>query len=114
MSTKWENDDNDGLGGLDTIIEDRVGEDTDIREPKMYKVIMLNDDYTPFDFVSAILQTVFKHTAEAANMIAKEVHDKGKAIAGTFTHDIAETKSYMVNKSAEESKFPFKTVIESE
>ena len=59
MSTEREDD--NGLGGFDTIIEDRVGEDADIREPKMYKVIMLNDDYTPFDFVSAILQTVFKH-----------------------------------------------------
>jgi len=108
-SDEWEKS-----GGFDIIVEDRIGEDINIEKPKMYKVIMLNDDYTPFDFVSAILCTIFRHTEESSQMIAREVHDKGKAVAGTFTRDIADTKSATVNHQAQENAFPFKTIVEAE
>lgn len=107
MSTERDRDD-----VLDVIVEDRI--DASIDEPKMYCVIMLNDDYTPFDFVAANLQTVFHHPEAVARTIAREVHEKGKAIAGTYTHEIAETKSTIVNIRAEQSQFPFKTVVEAE
>ena len=107
MSTEREKDDDLGV-----IVEDRV--DATIDEPKMYRVIMLNDDYTPMDFVAAILQTVFHHSPAVSETIAREVHEKGKAIAGTFTHEIAETKSALVNYRAAEIQFPFKTVVEAE
>ena len=109
MSTEW--DKNEDIAVID-------GEATDIDrsvdKPRMYHVIFLNDDYTPFDFVQSVLQTIFRHPETAAQMIAKEVHDKGKAVAGTFTHDIAETKSETINHQARESAFPFKTTVEAE
>ncbi len=109
MSDGWEKDDDVAVIGGETIDIDRS-----VDKPRMFKVVLLNDDYTPFDFVQAILQTVFRHSAEAAGMIAKEVHDKGKAVGGIFTHEIAETKSVIVNHQAQESEFPFKTIVEAE
>jgi len=109
MSDEWEKDDS-------VVVIDGEATDIDrsVDKPRMFKVVLLNDDFTPFDFVQAILQTVFRHSVEAASMIAKEVHEKGKAVGGIFTHEIAETKSATVNHQAQESEFPFKTIIEAE
>lgn len=84
----------------------------EIKEPPMYKVVFYNDDYTPFDFVAAVLQKVFKKTTSEAFAFADQVHTKGKGIAGTFSHDIANTKSAQVNALAKQNQYPLKTTIE--
>lgn len=84
----------------------------EIKEPPMYKVVFHNDDYTPFDFVAAVLQKVFRKTTTEAFAFADQVHTKGKGIAGTFSYDIASTKSAQANALAKQNQYPLKTTIE--
>lgn len=77
-----------------------------LKPPAMYQVLMLNDDYTPMDFVVEVLQTFFGKTEEQAMQIMLAVHNKGAAICGVFTKDIAETKAAMVNDYARECQYP--------
>tara|TARA_B100001063_G_scaffold11560_1_gene9020 strand:+ start:1019 stop:1387 length:369 start_codon:yes stop_codon:yes gene_type:complete len=77
-----------------------------LKPPAMYQVLMLNDDYTPMDFVVEVLQTFFGKSEEQAMQIMLAVHNKGAAICGVFTKDIAETKAAMVNDYARECQYP--------
>ena len=77
-----------------------------LKPPAMYKVLMLNDDYTPMEFVVEVLQTFFGKSGEQATQIMLAVHNKGAAICGVFTKDIAETKAAMVNDYARECQYP--------
>jgi ATP-dependent Clp protease adaptor protein ClpS len=77
-----------------------------LKPPAMYQVLMLNDDYTPMDFVVEVLQTFFSKSEEQAMQIMLAVHNKGAAICGVFTKDIAETKAAMVNDYARECQYP--------
>ena len=94
--------------------EDHIGEGglaldvakPELKPPAMYKVLMLNDDYTPMEFVVEILQQFFGKTAEQATQIMLTVHTQGAAVCGIFTRDIAETKAMMVNQHARESQHP--------
>lgn len=87
---------------------------TETREPVMYKVIILNDDYTPMDFVIFVLKSIFNHDDRTAEKIMLDVHKKGAGVAGIYTHEVAETKSYQMNTSAKENKYPLKSFIEAE
>ena len=60
--------------------------DVDVKEPDKYKVLLINDDFTPMDFVIYILVTIFHHSNEAAEEIMTQVHEKGKGIAGVYTY----------------------------
>lgn len=84
-----------------------------LKRPPMYKVIMLNDDYTPMDFVVEILETFFYMNREAATRIMLTVHTEGKAVCGIFTRDIAETKAAQVNQCARERQHPLMCEIEA-
>jgi ATP-dependent Clp protease adaptor protein ClpS len=77
-----------------------------LKPPSMFKVLMLNDDYTPMEFVVEVLQTFFGKSGEQATEIMLAVHNKGAAICGVFTKDIAETKAAMVNDYARECQYP--------
>jgi len=81
-------------------------------EPQMWQVVLHNDDYTPMDFVVDMLIQHFRHDMDTAVAIMLDVHEKGKGIAGIYSHDIAETKSAIVNRLAQDSEFPFLTTIE--
>lgn len=87
-------------------------EDVDIEEPGMYNVILVNDDYTPFDFVVYLLVEVFNKDGESAWAITNDVHKKGKGVAGTYIKDVAETKSLLANKTAKANGYPLETVTE--
>jgi ATP-dependent Clp protease adaptor protein ClpS len=63
-----------------------------LQRPKMYQVVMHNDDFTPFDLVIAILMKVFNKNADAAMSLMMQVHKQGKGICGVYTHEVAETK----------------------
>lgn len=83
-----------------------------LKRPPMYKVLLLNDDYTPMDFVVQILQGIFSMTEEKATQIMLHVHTRGVGVCGVFTRDIAETKMVLVNQAAKESQHPLKCTME--
>ncbi len=77
-----------------------------LKRPPLYKVFLLNDDYTPMDFVVHILEVFFSMHRENATRIMLEVHTRGKGICGIFTHEIAETKVSLVNDYSRENQHP--------
>ncbi|SDK17167.1 ATP-dependent Clp protease adapter ClpS [Microbulbifer yueqingensis] len=85
-----------------------------VKRPPMYKVIMLNDDYTPMDFVVEILETFFGADRERATRLMLQVHTQGKAICGVYTRDIAETKAAQVNQFARDHQHPLLCEIEAD
>lgn len=82
--------------------------------PKMYKVILLNDDYTPMDFVVLVLRRFFSKTEEQATQIMLDVHKKGAGVAGVFSLEIAEMKVMQVNQFAQLNQYPLKSTLEEE
>ena len=86
----------------------------ELKPPSRYKVVMLNDDYTPMDFVVEVLETFFALNREAATQIMLRVHTEGKAVCGVFTRDIAETKAAQVSEYARECQHPLICQIERE
>lgn len=84
-----------------------------LKRPPMYKVVMLNDDYTPMDFVVEVLEMFFAMDREQATRIMLQVHTQGKAVCGVFTRDIAETKAAQVNQYARENQHPLLCEIEA-
>ena len=84
----------------------------EVKEPSRYKVILLNDDFTPMEFVVQVLQIFFNLNGEVATRIMLNVHEKGKGICGVYTKDIAETKVNQVNQFARESEQPLLCTME--
>lgn len=82
--------------------------------PDLYKVLLLNDDYTTMEFVVHILEAIFKKSPVEAVQIMLHVHKSGSGIAGVYTKDIAETKIIIVHELARENQFPLKCVMEKE
>lgn len=93
---------------LQTITRDKV------QKPKLYKVILINDDYTTMEFVIEILVDVFKKSFNEAYDLTMETHNKGRAIAGIFSRDIAETMARSCEKKAKANGFPFRMGVEPE
>ena len=83
-----------------------------LKRPPMYKVIFLNDDYTPMEFVVVVLEKFFHMDREKATQIMLTVHTTGSAVVGIFPRDIAETKSELVNEYAQEHQYPLRSVVE--
>ena len=83
-------------------------------EPALWRVLLLNDDYTPMDFVVYVLKQFFCHTETAAQKIMLDVHKKGAGLAGVYSFEIAETKSAQVNSFSKQNKYPLKCIIEEE
>jgi ATP-dependent Clp protease adaptor protein ClpS len=84
-----------------------------LRRPSRYKVLMLNDDYTPMDFVVETLELFFSMPREKAVSVMLTVHTQGKAVCGVYTRDIAETKAAQVNQYARENQHPLLCEIEA-
>ena len=82
------------------------------KKPSMYKVLMLNDDYTPMDFVIYLLKTFFHMNANKASKIMLEVHNKGAGTCGIFTLEIAETKILKVIDTSRKNGFPLLCTLE--
>lgn len=86
----------------------------EINEPRMYKVLLLNDDYSSMEFVIKVLMQIFHHSFEKATEIMLSVHEQGKGLCGVYTYEIAETKVAHVRKMAKEEKFPLRAIMEEE
>jgi len=84
----------------------------EVELPPMYRVILLNDDYTPMDFVIEILKTFFVMSHDHATQVMLHVHTRGKGVCGVFTYEIAETKVAQVNEYSRQSEHPLKCTLE--
>lgn len=86
----------------------------DITEPKRYKVLFLNDDKTPIEFVIELLMSVFKHSRESAEQITLTVHHEGSAVVGVYTYEIAEQKGVEATHLARQAGFPLQIKVDAE
>ncbi len=89
-------------------------EEIKIEEPKMYKVILLNDDYSTMDFVIEVLMKVFRKSLEESTVIMLNIHNNGKEVCGVYTHEIALTKSTQVRNMARARNFPLKAIVQED
>jgi ATP-dependent Clp protease adaptor protein ClpS len=85
-----------------------------ISEPKRWKVILLNDDSTPMEFVIGVLTEIFKHTQDTAREIMLDVHETGSGIAGVYSFEIAEAKAVEATNSARTNGHPLQIKLEEE
>ena len=83
-----------------------------VKKPPLYKVIILNDDYTPMDFVVHVLKRFFGMSQDQATSVMLHVHTRGRGVAGVYTYEIAETKVVMVNDFAREHEHPLQCTME--
>ena len=87
---------------------------TKTKKPSMYKVLMLNDDYTPMEFVVHVLQQIFGKPREEAMQIMLHVHRRGVGVCGVFTYEVAETKVTQVVDYARQHQHPLQCTLEKE
>jgi ATP-dependent Clp protease adaptor protein ClpS len=86
---------------------------TELKVPTLYKVILLNDDYTPMEFVIQILTEIFNKNAAEAEALTIQVHSAGRGVAGTYTKEVAEQKSNECKVIAASYRHPLKTIVEA-
>lgn len=96
--------------GIATINKENIK----IKKPRLYKVIMHNDDFTTMEFVVEVLKTVFNKDLNTSNKIMMDVHKSGRGIVGIYPYDIATTKVAIVLDMAKEEGFPFNITVEEE
>lgn len=106
MSRKVENHDEGGTG---LVVESAKPK---LKKPPMYKVVMLNDDYTPMEFVIMILEKLFRLDHEKAIQVMLNVHQKGKGICGVYPHEIAQIKVAQVLELARQNEHPLQCTME--
>jgi len=93
----------------DTVLEAKKSK---LKPPAMFKVVLLNDDYTPMDFVVAVLQTIFTMNREQATQIMLKVHREGMGVCGIYPKDVAATKVEQVVSFAKQHQHPLQCVME--
>lgn len=103
-------DDSDGQSGTGLLTRAKPK----TKKPSMYKVLMLNDDYTPMEFVVFVLEQYFSKSREEATQIMLHVHRRGVGICGVYTYDIAETKVNQVMDLARKEQHPLQCTLEKE
>ena len=103
---KQNNHDTDG----NLVLDER----TKTKKPSLYRVLMMNDDYTPMEFVVMVLQRYFGHDTESAQRIMLHVHQRGVGVCGVFTYEIAETKAAQVMNFARQNEHPLQLQLEKE
>jgi len=92
--------------------EIELDEELDLQEPKKYKVLLLNDDYSTMDFVIEVLMKIFRKSVQESTVIMLNIHNNGKEVCGIYTHEIAATKVAQVRVMSRNKGFPLKAVIE--
>ena len=83
-----------------------------LKKPPLFRVVLINDDYTPMEFVVEVLETIFGMARNNATRVMLEVHTKGKAVCGEYTHEIAETKVAQVTSTAQQQQHPLLCTME--
>ena len=110
MADKKDNEDNGNNGQTGVITRTKPK----TQKPHLYKVLLLNDDYTPMEFVVFILEQVFGKSRENATSIMLHVHQKGVGLCGVYTYEVAETKVTQVMELAHEHQHPLQCTMEKE
>lgn len=105
-------DDDHNIGGNKSNTGVVVKAKPKTKKPSMYKVIMLNDDYTPMEFVVHVLERFFSKNREEATKIMLHVHQRGVGVCGTFTYEVAETKVTQVMDFARQHQHPLQCTVE--
>jgi len=100
---------NDGEAGEGLALQEARPK---VKKPPLYKVVLLNDDYTPMDFVVQVLKRFFSLSHDKATTVMLHVHTRGRGVAGVYTYEIAETKVVMVNDYAREHEHPLQCTLE--
>jgi ATP-dependent Clp protease adaptor protein ClpS len=86
----------------------------ELQEPQLFKVLLHNDDYTSMDFVVEVLMGIFHKTHQQAEQIMLQIHEKGKAICGVYTYEIAQMKVEQVKQLAKQNEFPLLATMEED
>jgi|TARA_R110000772_G_C13051854_1_gene414261 ATP-dependent Clp protease adaptor protein ClpS len=94
----------------DVVIDEKIK--VKAKEPSTYKVIFLNDDYTPMDFVVQLMIDVFKHSDQTAQQITIQIHEKGSGVVGEYYYEVAEQKSIEAMTICKQHGFPLQIKIE--
>lgn len=100
------------MAGTDVVFDEKTK--LKVSEPTMWKVILLNDDLTPVDFVISLLMEVFNHNFETAKTVTMQVHEQGSGIAGVYNFEIAEAKTTEATKLSRANGFPLQIKMEEE
>ena len=108
MSRDNRSEDDEASGGV------LLQEKEKTKKPSLYRVLMLNDDYTPMEFVVLVLQRFFGHNHETAQQIMLHVHQRGVGICGVYTYEIAEAKASQVMNFARQNEHPLQLQLEKE
>jgi ATP-dependent Clp protease adaptor protein ClpS len=95
-------------------VHEELDSELELREPRLYRVILHNDDYTTMEFVIEVLKKIFRKSADEAEAIMWTVHEKGQAVCGVYTYEIAETKVEQVKVLARQNGFPLLATFEAE
>jgi ATP-dependent Clp protease adaptor protein ClpS len=100
------------MAGTDIQLDEKIK--VVVSEPKRWKVILLNDDSTPMDFVVSVLIEIFKHNPDTAQHVMAEVHETGSGIAGVYSFEIAEAKAVEATNQARTNNHPLQIKLEEE
>jgi ATP-dependent Clp protease adaptor protein ClpS len=100
------------MADTDIKIESKIK--IELQPPKMWKVVFLNDDHTPMEFVMDLLVNIFKHDEARSRDITLEIHETGAAVVGVYTYEIAENKGVESSRIAQENGFPLQIRVEEE
>ena len=100
-----------GEGGQGTVVAERKAART--KPPQLYQVVMLNDDYTPMEFVVMVLQQYFQRDPDTATLIMLKIHHEGRGICGVYTKDVAATKVELVLTAARREGHPLQCIMEA-
>lgn len=98
------------MSAVETKTEEKTKEK--ISPPKQYKVVFLNDNITPMDFVIELIVAVFKHSRDTARDLTMKIHEQGSSVVGIYSYEIAEQKAVEATKISRESNFPLKVRLE--
>ena len=100
------------MSATDVQLDEKIKQK--VQEPNRWKVILLNDDHTPMEFVIGILTEIFKHSQETAKEITMQIHSEGSGIAGVYSFEIAEVKAVEATNLARGNGFPLQIKMEEE
>ena len=96
----------------DIVLDEKIK--IDVNEPSKYKVVFLNDDTTPMEFVVGVLIEIFKHTEHTATQITMTIHNEGSGVVGVYSHEIAEQKAVETTNVARSQGFQLQVKLEEE
>ena len=108
LSTKPNSPSEDGQGA---VVADK--QELALEPPRLYQVVMLNDDFTPMEFVVFVLQEHFRHDIDTATQIMLKIHHEGRGVCGVYTKDVAATKVELVLAAARQAGHPLQCILET-